>query len=240
MAPLIYPEPTWSNGFGRVVRTLQVVAIAGAIGAVGGGVAVMALVGGTGSSHQATALKVSPAENAETSTAQATHPGAVAPALPQPNPDAAAAARVAPAAPAAAEANAQQPLAVAEPLSTGAATDQHPVQQAAEPAISAPAGTHVYNRAEPDQSNGQAHPPRKAKVTRRTTNAERGRRERGTAYSGDTGRYSDWRDSPYPAARYSYRDYDPQPVVRAPPPGMRGYYFGGGGAVYNRGGTWGD
>ena len=31
MAPLIYPEPTWSNRFGRVVRTVQIVAIAGAI-----------------------------------------------------------------------------------------------------------------------------------------------------------------------------------------------------------------
>ena len=238
MAPLIYPEPTWSNRFGRVVRTLQVVAIAGAIGAVGGGVAVMALVGGTGSSHQATALKVSPTEKIATSAAHATHPEAVAPVLPQPNPDAAAAARVAPAVPAAAEANAQQPPAVAEPSSTGAATDQHPVQQAAEPASSAP-GTQVYNRAEPDTNNVPIHPSRKAKVARRTKNAEHGRRERSPAYSGDTGRYSDWRDGPYPAARYSY-GYDPRPVVRAPPPGMRGYYFGGGGAVYDRGGTWGN
>src|SRR5579859_5470689 len=169
MAPLIYPEGTWSNGFGRVVRTLQVVAIAGAIGAVGGGVAVVALVGG-GSSHQAKALKVSTADHG------AVHPAGAAPPAPQGNAAAAAvnggnvtptlklAPTVASAAASAMNANAQQSPAGAEPASTAAASDstaaganQHPVQQAAEPANAA--GKPLYNRVEPAE-NTRAHATR--------------------------------------------------------------------------------
>lgn len=252
MAPLIYPEPTWSNRFGRVVRTLQVVAIAGAIGAVGGGVAVMSLVGG--SSRQPAALKVSSIDNAKPAAANdaGTHAAAVAPAAPQP--DAAAASQVAPAQAAAVEANPQQSPAAGGPLSADAANAQHPIQEAAEPDSASP-GTQVYNRVEPEQKTVQAHAPRaRAKVTRRTKTAEPGQRERSTPYSAESSRYFDQRNVPYPAARggyasdwggpysgarYSYRTYDPPPVVRAPPPAGRGFFFGGGGGFYDRGG-WGD
>jgi len=44
MPPAIYPDLTWSGQFGRFIRTLQIVGIAGAIGAVAGGTAVFALV----------------------------------------------------------------------------------------------------------------------------------------------------------------------------------------------------
>lgn len=204
MAPLIYPEPTWSNRFGRVVRTLQVVAVAGAIGAVGGGVAVMALVGGGSAPRHPTAFKLSTADNGGAA------PAIAAPAAPQPN-AAAAAVRIAPAASAAADAGAQQAPAVAQPASNAAAAEQHPVEQAAAPADSS-AGANVYNRVEPEQNAAPAHAPRaRAKVTRRTRNAERSRVP-----------YPDERNGPYSGARYSYRDYNPQPAPR-------GYYFGGGG-----------
>ena len=259
MAPLIYPEPTWSNGFGRVVRTLQVVAIAGAIGAVGGGVAVMALVGGHSSRHPTALIvgstdqdqsgpksgpKSGPADTGKTGTADdaAAHAASAA-AAPHPNA----------AAPAAAEASKQSPAA-AEPSSNVAAIEQHPDPQAAEPASSS-LGTPVYDHVEPDK-NVQAKPPRsRAKLTRRTKNAEHGRRERSAPYATDDNRYSDARGNPYPAVRggrywddrggpysgerYSYRDYDPPPVVRAQPRVSRGYYFGGGG-FYDRGGGWGN
>ena len=218
MAPLIYPEPTWSNRFGRVVRTLQVVAVAGAIGAVGGGVAVMALVGGGSSSRPPTALKVSTVDSA------ANHPGNAAPAAPQPN-AAAAAVQIAPAASAAADVGgAQRAPAAAEPSSNAAATEQQPVEQAAAPADSS-AGTHVYNRIEPEQNTAPAHAPHAhAKATHRIKNAERGR-DRGVPYP-------DERYGSYSGQHYSYRDY-PQP------PAPRGYYSGGGGVFYDRGG-WGN
>ena len=250
MAPLIYPEPTWSNRFGRVVRTLQVVAVAGAIGAVGGGVAVMALVGGGSASRQPTALKVSTADHANGNAADSG--AAAAPIAPQPDAGkgaAQAAPAVAPAAVAAAEAGTEQPSpGGAEPSSNAAANQQHPVEQAAAPADSS-AATHVYNRVEPEQKTAPAHAsPVRAKVPRRIKNAERDRGKRGAPYSADRdARYSGQRGVPYPdvrggpysGERYSYRDYDPPPVVRAPPAGMRGYYFGGGGVFYDRGG-WGD
>src|SRR6185312_524729 len=256
MAPLIYPEPTWSNRFGRVVRTVQIVAIAGAIGAVGGGIAVTSLVGTGNSSRPPTALKIT----ADNSGAPAV---GAAPAAPQPAaaaaPVEAAARAAAPPAPAGAQAGPQQAPqspAPAEPSSTAAATDQHPVEEAAVPAGSAP-GTQVYNRAEPEQKAAPAHARARPKPTRRIRNAERGRREqnapypadrnasysydRGAPYPADRGaRYSDGRDGPYSGERYSYRDYDRPPVVRGPPPAMRGgYYAGGGGMFYDRGG-WGD
>jgi hypothetical protein len=246
MAPLIYPEPTWSNRFGRVVRTVQVVAVAGAIGAVGGGVAVMALIGGGSAPRQATALNVSTTYHAKAGTTDnaAAHPVSAAPAAPQPN-AAATAAQVAPsvatAAPSAAQAAAQQSSAAAEPSADAAATAQHPVQQAAEPVGSSP-GTHLYNSIEPQQT-APAHTARpRAKVTRRLKSAEHGRQERGAPYAAERGRYSDERGGPYDSGRrYSYRDYDPPPVVRAPPPAVRGYYFGGGrGGVYYDRGDWGD
>jgi len=223
MAPFIYPEPTWSNRFGRVVRTLQVVAVAAAIGAVGGGVAVMALVGGGSSSRQPTALKVSTADNA------ANHPVDPVPAAPQPNP-AAAPVQIAPAASAAADVGGvQQAPAAADPSSNETVTAHQPVEQAAAPADSS-AGTHVYNRVEPEQNTAPAHAPRaRAKATRHVKNAERSR-ERGVPYP-------DERNGPYSGARYSYRDY-PQPAA------PRGYYSGGFGGGWGNGfwgnGGWGN
>lgn len=228
MAPLIYPEPTWSNRFGRVIRTLQIVAVAGAIGAVGGGVAVMSLAGGGSSSRPPTALKVSAAENTEPAAVHdaGAHPASAAPAVPQVDASAAATA-----APAAAEASPQQSPAAAAPASNVAATEQQPVQEAAAPANSS-AGTQVYNRVEPEQNAAPAHAPRpRAKATRHIKKAERSR-QRGAPYPVEGSRYSDERGGPYAGERYSYRDYE-RPVGR-------GYYFGGGGGVfYNRGG-WGD
>jgi hypothetical protein len=240
MAPLIYPEPTWSNGFGRVIRTLQVVAIAGAIGAVGGGVAVISLVGG--SSHRAAGLRSSTTEQGRADTGKSgtadTAAGAATAAAAVPQPNAAAPAQAAPAA----QASPQHAPPAAEPSPHVAAIEQG-ADRPAEPASSAP-DTQVYNRAEPDKDL-QAHPSRaRAKATRRTKFTERGRRERTAPSSNDTSRYSDARrDSdahraPYPAERYSY--YDPPPMLRAPQQAPRGFYFGGGGGFYDRGGSWGD
>jgi hypothetical protein len=254
MSPLIYPEPTWSNRFGRVVRTLQIVAVAGAIGAVGGGVAVMALVGGGSSSRPPTALNVSTADHANINAAAkgAAPPARVAPLAAQPDPAAGAAQgppAAAPVAVAASDAGAeQQSPAAAEPASNIAGVEQHPVQQAAVP-VNSSAGTHLYNRVEPEQKAAPADTPRaRAKVTRRIKNAEYGRGERGAPYPADRDiRYSaqrgvpypDQRGGPYSGERYSYRNYDPPPVVRAPPAAPRGYYFGGGSVFYDRGG-WGN
>jgi translation initiation factor IF-2 len=44
MSPLLYPESAWPARFGRFVRTLQVVAIAGAVGAIAGGVSMLAVM----------------------------------------------------------------------------------------------------------------------------------------------------------------------------------------------------
>jgi hypothetical protein len=44
MSPLLYPELAWPARFGRFVRTLQVVAIAGAVGAIAGGVSMLAVM----------------------------------------------------------------------------------------------------------------------------------------------------------------------------------------------------
>jgi len=212
MAPLIYPEPTWSNRFGRVVRTLQVVAVAGAIGAVGGGVAVMALVGNGSAPRHATVLKASTDDNS------AAHPLNAAPAGQQPN-AAAAAVQIAPAA---SEVGAQQAPAAGAPSSNDTATDQHPIEQAAVPADSA-AGTPIYNRVDPEQKSAPAHAPRAhAKVTRRIKNAERDRGKRGVPYP-------DQGYGPYSGERYSYGGYSPSP-------GPRGYSFGngGGGVFYDR------
>jgi type IV secretory pathway VirB10-like protein len=256
MAPLIYPEPTWSNRFGRFVRTLQLVAVAGAIGAVGGGVAVMTLVGNGNSPHPPTVLKASTTDNGSAQPA--------APAAPQPN--AAAAGGAAPAAappppPASADPSPQLSPATAEPSSTAAATEQHPIQEAAESAGSSP-GTDVYNRVEPEQKAAPAHARVRPKATHRIKNAERRREQsapsqadRNPSYSGYSAqrsvpypaergtRYSNERGGPYysySSERYSYRDYDSPPVVRAPPLAGRGFFFGGGGGFYDRGGGWGD
>jgi hypothetical protein len=52
MPPVIYTDLSWSAQPRRWIRTLQVVAIAGLVGAVGGGAGAIALVGlHTGSSH---------------------------------------------------------------------------------------------------------------------------------------------------------------------------------------------
>src|SRR5579862_1430166 len=45
MPTLIYPDVSWSGRFHRAMRTLQVVAIAGTVGAVGGGIGVLTLMG---------------------------------------------------------------------------------------------------------------------------------------------------------------------------------------------------
>ena len=241
MAPLIYPEPTWSNRFGRVVRTLQIVAVAGAIGAVGGGVVVMALVGGGSSSRPPTALKVSTADSGKAATAHngAASPAGAAPAISQPA-AVIGTAQVTEAAAAATEAATQQPSpAAADPASHEA--EQRSVEQAVVPPNSA-AGPNVYNRVDPEQNMAPAPAPhaRAKKITRRTKNAERGRHERGEPdpIDRETRYYSAQRGAPYAAdrggrysgGRYSYRNYDPPPA--------RGYYFGGGG-FYDHGG-WGD
>ncbi len=44
MSPLLYPELAWPARFGRFVRTLQVVAIAGAAGAIAGGVSMLGVM----------------------------------------------------------------------------------------------------------------------------------------------------------------------------------------------------
>ncbi len=178
MAPLIYPEPTWSNGFGRVVRTLQIVAVAGAIGAVGGGVVVMALVGGGSSSRGPTALKVSTADSGKAAMPDngAARPAGAAPAVSQPA-AVTGTAQITEAAAVAAEAGMpQQSPAAAEPVSRDAASEQHPVEQAAAPAESG-AGTNVYNRVEPEEKTAPAHAPhaRAKKTPHRTKSAERGR-----------------------------------------------------------------
>lgn len=254
MAPLIYPEPTWSNRFGRFVRTLQVVAVAGAIGAVGGGVAVMTLVGGGNTPHQPTVLKASTADN-----------GAAQPAVPAaPLPNAAAAAvQVAPAAappPASADPNPQRSPAITEASSTAAAIAQQPIQQAAAPAGASP-GTDIYNRVEPEQKATPVHTRVRPKATHRIKSAERREKsapapadhngwysaQHSDGWPGDYARYSSaQRRAPYgdgggsyTGQRYSYRDYDSPPVLRAPPSAARGFYFGGSG-FYDRGGGWGN
>jgi hypothetical protein len=268
MAPLIYPEPTWSNRFGSVVRTLQVIAIAGAIGAVGGGVAVIALVGAGSSQRHITVLKASTADDAPAQPAKA------APAVQPPQPPAAAAAPqpkasqpkasqpkavaparaappVVPAPTKAAEASPQQSATVPEPSAKAAAGEQHPVQQAT---ANPPADANVYNRVEPEQTAVKTHASRsRPKVSRRTRAAERGRAASPVQrdYDGRTAqrsepyprgrRYADEPGGAYAGDRYSYRDYDaPRRVVRIPPPMGGGYYFGSGGGIFDRGGNWGD
>lgn len=67
MASLIYPDLSWSGRFARFVRTLQVVAIAGTVGIVAGGLAVLAVVRPPASPPLHSAI---PAANAPVAKAQ--------------------------------------------------------------------------------------------------------------------------------------------------------------------------
>jgi len=141
MASLLYPESAWPVRFGRFVRALQIVAIAGIIGAVGGGAAVLAVMG-SGPPHKL-AIVGDDSDNAAVNTTKAVgaaqrSPRSSGPAVASPAPAAASPAPVV-ALPASGTAQpAQLAAAAAEP---GAAAPQNSGPAAA------PAASETDNRA---------------------------------------------------------------------------------------------
>lgn len=144
MPSLLYPESAWPIRFGRFVRALQMMAIAATVGAVGGGVAVLAVMGsgpphkpaivGAEGDNAAKALSAVgdaprslPRSSAPAAARTGPAPGAPAPATPHPVSDSPQPSQLA--------AAAAEPAAADTPQDTGPAA--------------APAAPEVNNRAKP-------------------------------------------------------------------------------------------
>jgi hypothetical protein len=141
MPPLSYPDLGWSGGKGRFARTLQVVVIAGSVGAVGGGAGALAGFGIAGvSSSQHFSIRISkPRTSVQLGAAAASHSPSAEPAL---------RANVAPAAaPAATVALAKS----VTPLPTAPAGRQAHSGQARPSAVQ-----DFYDRVQPSPSGGAA------------------------------------------------------------------------------------
>jgi hypothetical protein len=164
---------SWSGGFSRFVRTLRLVAIAGIIGAAGGGLGVLAITG-AGSPRQDVF-----AEPANIPANAATHPVSSEPSRPKaaapPNAPAVAALASEPVSPsfaAPAEApvhSAEAPTRVAEAPTHVAEAPAHSAHAATRAAQgNEPALGHVYDRAEPARSGADtAHPSSLARARAR-------------------------------------------------------------------------
>lgn len=153
MPSLLYPESAWPVRFGRFVRALQIVAIAGTVGAVGGGVAVLAVMG-SGPPHRPTIVGAEGdgAAKALTATKAVGDPKG----SPQSSGPAAA-----PPAPAAAS-----PAPAASPPGSGTPQPSQLAAAAAEPAAAEPAAAAPRN-AEPAAAPAASQPDDRAKPAER-------------------------------------------------------------------------
>jgi hypothetical protein len=192
MPSLLYPESAWPVRFGRFVRALQMVAIAAAVGAVGGGVAVLAVMG-SGPPHKPTIVGAEGDNAAKAFTATKAvgnakgSPQSSRPAVALPAP---AAASPAPAASRPASGT-PQPSQLAAAAAEGAAA----APQSAEPAA-APAASEPDNRAKPAERSVHS---RSARL--RAREARENRRARSVASRNPQER--DWRN--YDSYRQSQR-----------------------------------
>jgi hypothetical protein len=238
MAPLLYPELAWPTRFGRFIRTLQIVAIAGAIGAVAGSAAMLALVDngpppkpvivGAGGDNGGKAFNTAKAVGNPNGASQSAAPAVASPAPPAGSP---------------LSAVPQSPQPAAAPPAAG--TPRPPQFAAAAPEITGPAGApaaaRLYNRIEPAEHSVHS---RSAKLR-----AKENRRPKSLA-----SRYARNRD------RHGYVSYGPSRPYRrgasereidagATPRGGYPYYnaaprssYWGGGAPFGGGwgGSWGN
>jgi hypothetical protein len=147
MPSLLYPESAWPARFGRFVRALQIVAIAGTIGAVGGGAAVLAVMG-SGPPHKLAI--VGPDSDDAAKAVNATK--AVGDAQGSPQSSGPAVALPAPAA---------SPAPVVAPPASGTPRPAQLAAAAAEPAAAAP------------QNSGPAAAPAASEIDNRAKTAER-------------------------------------------------------------------
>jgi hypothetical protein len=236
MAPLLYPELPWPSRFGRFIGILQVVAIAGAIGAVAGSAAMLALVGngpppkpiivGAGGDNGGKTFDAAKAAGNANGASQS-----AAPAVASPAPPAGSALSGVP----------QSPQPAAAPPAAG--TAQLPQFAAATPQITGPAGapaaSKLYNRVEPAEHAAHARSAKlRAKENRRPKSlASRYARDRdrhgyesygwgGPYQRGASQRGIDAGVTP----RSGYRYYNAAP---------RSSYWGGGAPFGGWGGGWG-
>ncbi len=147
MPSLLYPESAWPVRFGRFVRALQIVAIAGTVGAIGGGAAVLAVMG-SGPPHRPAIVGAESDNAAQALTATKTvgnaqrAPQSSGPAVASPAPAAA------------------SPAPVVAPPASGTAQPAQLAAAAAEPAAAAP------------QNSGPAAAPAASEIDNRATPAE--------------------------------------------------------------------
>jgi hypothetical protein len=165
MPSLLYPESAWPIRLGRFVRALQMVAIAATVGAVGGGVAVLAVMG-SGPPHKPAIVGAGGDNAAKALSAVAgaprSPPRSSAPAAVRTGP---AAGSPAPAAPPAVS-DTPQPSQLAAAAAEPAAAD---APQGTGPAA-APAASEVNNRAKPAEHSVHA---RSAKLRAREIHRQR-------------------------------------------------------------------
>jgi hypothetical protein len=231
MQPLLYPELAWPARFGRFVRTLQIVAIAGATGAVVGGVGIFAFMGsapphkpaivGTAGDGAAPALDAAKVVGDPHGSPQPAAPAVASPA---------------PAAPPVS--GAPQPVQpAATPPASG--TAQQPQLAAAAPQAAEPAGSGLYNRIEPAPAEHSVH-SRNAKLRAKDSRRSRSvasryaRDQRGYDYEpyGSSERGATQRDVEAAAGQRGGYPYSPRTSY------WGGSMFGGNGGWGN--GGWGN
>lgn len=221
MSALLSPELAWPARFGRFVRTLQVVVVSGAIGAVAGGAGILALMGrepphkpaivGAGGDNAEKALNAAKVVRDAFGSAPSPAP-AIAP----------------PAAPAAQPGSGTPQPAAAPPASRAPQSPQFAAAAAsAAAAAPQPAASELYNRVEPADHSVHA---RSSKLRAKENKENRRAKSLASRYARERDRrgYEPRGYEPYgPSERYS-DDYAAPRYYSAP----RGSYWGGG--------NWGD